>query len=576
MEKIESLVSSHKIPKEACYKYGTAGFRGDAKYLPAVFARLGLLCYLRAAFLEQNIGVMITASHNLHKDNGVKIIDPDGSMLEMNWEKHATKIVNFKSSKELVTFVKNLAKELKINLPLKKKIILGRDTRTHSILLGEILKQSVLSAAELFHESTNAEKLLFDYGVVTTPMLHYYIHSSNILSAIRIPKAENYFHVFAQNFVSLCQGKKGPSASVKRTLKIDCGYGVGGVCFPLLWNEILNMVGQNTMLINFVQSMQVFNTATEEEMKQKDVFDMLNNGCGAEFVQKSQSFPTGVSSLGDNEFIASFDGDADRIVYCFQKAGNFVLLDGDKISCLLSKFILNLLTEMKEFLLNFKQKTKRKLSFAVVQTAYANGASTNYIQKQLFKSIASDDLLLSNPIVRTGVKYLHEEAIKYDVSVYFEANGHGTVLFSSEFISELEQETSISAKRLFSFSKLINQTTGDAMADLLCIESVLYLQDLSYTSWSLMYTELDSKMTKVKVKDRYLIETNENETKITSHPALQKNIDQFVQESGMSLGRCFVRPSGTENVVRVYAEGESKQKIEVLIQKVEEEILKFL
>jgi phosphoacetylglucosamine mutase len=30
--------------------------------------------------------------------------------------------------------------------------------------------------------------------------------------------------------------------------------------------------------------------------------------------------------------------------------------------------------------------------------------------------------------VPTGVKHLHHEAQKYDISVYFEANGHGTVI----------------------------------------------------------------------------------------------------------------------------------------------------
>lgn len=29
---------------------------------------------------------MITASHNAEEDNGVKIVDPDGGMLEMCWE----------------------------------------------------------------------------------------------------------------------------------------------------------------------------------------------------------------------------------------------------------------------------------------------------------------------------------------------------------------------------------------------------------------------------------------------------------------------------------------------------------
>ena len=29
----------------------------------------------------------------------------------------------------------------------------------------------------------------------------------------------------------------------------------------------------------------------------------------------------------------------------------------------------------------------------------------------------------------TGVKYLHHKAASFDIGVYFEANGHGTVLF---------------------------------------------------------------------------------------------------------------------------------------------------
>lgn len=37
---------------------------------------------------------MITASHNLEPDNGVKLIDPDGEMLEQSWEEIATRLAN--------------------------------------------------------------------------------------------------------------------------------------------------------------------------------------------------------------------------------------------------------------------------------------------------------------------------------------------------------------------------------------------------------------------------------------------------------------------------------------------------
>ena len=43
---------------------------------------------------------MITASHNHKDDNGVKIIEGSGHMLDQSWEPLAEKIVNAKSLKE--------------------------------------------------------------------------------------------------------------------------------------------------------------------------------------------------------------------------------------------------------------------------------------------------------------------------------------------------------------------------------------------------------------------------------------------------------------------------------------------
>lgn len=38
------------------------------------------------------IGTMITASHNPGDDNGVKLIDPHGEMLEQSWEVYANEL----------------------------------------------------------------------------------------------------------------------------------------------------------------------------------------------------------------------------------------------------------------------------------------------------------------------------------------------------------------------------------------------------------------------------------------------------------------------------------------------------
>ena len=37
------------------------------------------------------------------------------------------------------------------------------------------------------------------------------------------------------------------------------------------------------------------------------------------------------------------------------------------------------------------------------------------------------------------MKHLHHKALEFDVGVYFEANGHGTVIFSPSAIEAIKQ-----------------------------------------------------------------------------------------------------------------------------------------
>jgi len=62
------------------FGYGTAGFRTLGAHLERVCFRVGIIAALRAK-VTSLCGVQITASHNMKDDNGVKIIEKDGSML---------------------------------------------------------------------------------------------------------------------------------------------------------------------------------------------------------------------------------------------------------------------------------------------------------------------------------------------------------------------------------------------------------------------------------------------------------------------------------------------------------------
>ena len=62
-------------------KYGTAGFRADASLLHEVMTRCGMLMAVRGL----DGGIMITASHNIDTDNGVKLIAENGEMIDAVW-----------------------------------------------------------------------------------------------------------------------------------------------------------------------------------------------------------------------------------------------------------------------------------------------------------------------------------------------------------------------------------------------------------------------------------------------------------------------------------------------------------
>ena len=104
----------------------------------------------------------------------------------------------------------------------------------------------------------------------------------------------------------------------------------------------------------------------------------------------------------------------------------------------------------------------------------------------------------------TGVKHLHHAAQRFDIGVYFEANGHGTVLFSPSALQTLKATQSHSpdsanaVKQLLAFSELINQAVGDALSDMLLVEIVLAHRGWGAPEWDAAYEDLPNRLLKVR------------------------------------------------------------------------------
>lgn len=169
-------------------------------------------------------------------------------------------------------------------------------------------------------------------------------------------------------------------------------------------------------------------------------------------------------------------------------------------------------------------------------------------------------------IAKTGVKYLHHKAKQYDLSVYFESNGHGTLTFDERLTSKLNKLNSFAMNstdsqilELFNiYINMFNKTTGDSLSAMICTEASLKLMNMTLLELYDIYNELPSINLKVEVKDKLQFKANENELQLIEPLEIQNFIDKTIKE--FQKARCFVRPSGTEDIVRIYAEAASEQE----------------
>ena len=92
--------------------------------------------------------------------------------------------------------------------------------------------------------------------------------------------------------------------------------------------------------------------------------------------------------------------------------------------------------------------------------------------------------------------------------------------------------------------------------------------------WHTIYSDLPSRQLACPVKNRFAIVTEDSERRVSEPKELQLAIDSIV--SHFPGSRSFVRPSGTEDIVRIYAEASDASQTDEVANGVRQAVMDLL
>ena len=471
-------------------KYGTSGFRTHHSEIEEIAVQLGTAMALLSSYKRQSFGIMITASHNHHEDNGVKIMDNKGHMVSEDIEKY------------LENFVNNMYQDdpgqgppFRPAIHVEDDVVKVLNDNNISIVIGYDSRKSSPTIAKLIQKGVFRTNLKFPVQIlphVTTPELHYVFAKQDI----------DYF-----TYLQQCSDK------IHYPCVVDCANGIGS-------KKLLEIKNDRISLINY--------SWTQPKL--------LNNECSSDYVCSNKKMPQQSAKYFTSSLRASLDGDADRIVFYFLHQTQFIILNGDYIAALILTYLSKKLENQSE-----------KLTLGYIYTGYTNQACVDYVKSLKFP----ENVELSCICTATGVKHLHHEAEKTDIGIYFEQNGHGNVMFQKT-VPEIQD-----------LQSMFHPNIGDGILDLYATLFILQELKMEPKDWYDLFEPKFCLLTKQGVQDKNVFQSSHDELTLLEPVFIQHYIESLTNENI----RAFVRASGTENVVRLYVEGENVEKVKQIQRK---------
>jgi len=417
------------------------------------------------------------------------------------------------------TFFYSLTKAINLTFKDVNRVIIGIDTRESS----DSIESYIICGF-------NKMKIECDtLGIVSTPMLSFTTKKFNydlgiMISASHNPYTDNGIKIFDKEGEKLCDKdelkiEKNINLTTKPqkySLKIEKKK----VIFP----EYENFLFERFAILKTFNKKILFDCANGSLSKiAPNVFRKLNlnfscygtkpNGKN---INKNcgATFPKEISNrtIKERAYVGiSFDGDADRVIFCDEEGR---VVDGDHILAILA--------------MHYKNK-KKLFNNSIVSTKMSNLGMRKFFFKEKIKIYLSD----------VGDRYVAELMKKNNCVLGGEQSGH--IIFSE------------------------NSFCGDGLFTALTILEILNETNLSLSKiHKNLFDKLPQKLVNYKLSN--------NSDVVTKARTINNMLNKYSKINNCDV---LLRKSGTENLLRLMVQAESKNLVEKIVNKFLIEIKKL-
>ena len=417
------------------------------------------------------------------------------------------------------TFFYDLTKAIKLTFRNLKKVIIGLDTRESS----NLIELDIISGFNKMKVECNS------LGVVSTPMLSFITKKCNydlgiMISASHNPYKDNGIKIF---------DRKGEKLSDNDELQIE-----KNINLTKQSNKHLLQIEKKKVRFSEYENFLLKRFSFLKEFDKKIIFDCangslskiapnvlrklnlnfscygikpngknINKNCGATFPEEiSNRTLKKKANIG-----ISFDGDADRVIFCDEKGR---VVDGDYILAILA--------------IHYKNK-KKLLNNSIVSTKMSNLGMRNFFLKENIKFYLSD----------VGDRYVAELMKNKKCILGGEQSGH--IIFSE------------------------NSFCGDGLFTALTILEII---NESNTPLSKLHRNLFKKFPQKLVNYKLF----NNSEIVIKGKTINELLDKYSKINNCDV---LLRKSGTENLLRLMVQAESKNLVDKIVKEFLVEIKKL-